>query len=137
MPYKDPEQRRLRSLRSNAALKEKDPDYFKKHHLEWSQRPEVKEVRRFQTVKRLYNLNAEEYLQMILDQNNLCAICYKPETHKNRNGDVRPLNVDHCHITGKVRGLLCTHCNSTLGNAFDDVSILESCIQYLKEHREN
>lgn len=86
---------------------------------------------RLQHVKRLYNLDADTYLGMVLKQENLCAICGNVETSKNKNGDVRPLCVDHCHTTGKVRGLLCNKCNALLGHANDDISVLENSIKYL------
>jgi len=58
-------------------------------------------------------------------QNNLCAICGSPPPKGRR------LHLDHCHETGQVRGLLCHHCNVALGFVKDDISILESAIEYL------
>ncbi len=55
------------------------------------------------------------YNEMLTSQNNLCAICNRPESKKSKQGVVRSLAVDHCHSTGKVRGLLCFDCNTTLG----------------------
>ena len=48
---------------------------------------------------RLYGISEEEYRNMILSQNNLCAICNEPS--------IKTLHIDHSHETGKVRGLLC------------------------------
>jgi hypothetical protein len=132
MPYKDPEVQKQKQREWYLQNKE----YHKQYNLVYKEKDGVKLTRRLQAVKRHYNLDAEQYLQMILDQNNCCAICNKPETHKNRNGDVRPLNVDHCHSTGKVRALLCTHCNSMLGQAFDSIERLQKGIEYLKNHSE-
>lgn len=50
----------------------------------------------------------EEYSEMLLSQNNVCKVC-------GRNSDKRRLAVDHDHITGRIRGLLCVKCNTTLG----------------------
>jgi hypothetical protein len=136
MPYKDPVKRKEHAKLRQQAFKERNPDYYRTYENTYKLKPEVIERRRLSAVKRLYNLDAEQYLQMILDQNNCCAICNKPETHKNRNGDVRPLNVDHCHVTGKVRALLCTHCNSMLGNAFDEIERLQKGIEYLNKYKE-
>lgn len=44
------------------------------------------------------------------------------------------LSVDHCHVTGKVRGLVCQNCNSMLGYAKDEERRLEMGIEYLKKH---
>lgn len=92
---------------------------------------------RLRHVKRKYNLDANDYLGMILQQNNVCAICLQPEDAVNGAGDVRPLCVDHDHSTGKVRGLLCNHCNALLGHAKDNITTLENSIEYLKRYAES
>jgi len=66
-----------------------------------------------------------------LKQNGKCAICKKPETRKTGN-KIRELSIDHCHKTGKVRGLLCDSCNNGLGRFKDSVKLLESALKYLK-----
>lgn len=68
-------------------------------------------------------------------QNHLCAICGKAETMKHKDGRVKPLCVDHCHTTDKIRGLLCGRCNSGIGMLKDDISIVESALNYLKSHK--
>jgi hypothetical protein len=73
-------------------------------------------------LKRKYNLDYQDYLQIRQDCNNLCQICKKD----------RPLVVDHCHTTGKVRGLLCSQCNSGLGHIKDNVDYLKKMIEYLE-----
>ncbi len=61
-----------------------------------------------------YGVTLEWYRAQEAKQLGLCAICGQPETVK-RSGVVRRLCVDHNHITGAVRGLLCTTCNTRLG----------------------
>ena len=68
-------------------------------------------------------------------QNHLCAICGSPETIRGRSGETRFLCVDHDHRTGKVRQLVCSACNSVLGDAEDDIRILEAAIAYLIKHK--
>ncbi len=51
----------------------------------------------------------------------------------NNNGDPVPLSVDHDHVTGAVRGLLCRRCNTGLGNFDDNIKIVQSALTYLKE----
>lgn len=57
---------------------------------------------------RAYGITPEHYQQMLEEQGNCCAICEK------ENG--RAMVIDHCHITGKIRGLLCDGCNLSLGH---------------------
>ena len=52
-----------------------------------------------------------------------CVIC----------GADGPLVVDHCHITGEIRGMLCNHCNRGLGHFRDDPMLLEFAAEYLRE----
>jgi len=74
--------------------------------------------------RRRYGLTEEQYNNMILSQNNLCAICNKPSKNK-------ALNIDHNHTTGKVRGLLCHNCNLAIGLFKEDISVFTSAIKYL------
>jgi hypothetical protein len=74
-----------------------------------------------------YKLTPEEYCDMYVKQNKQCAICKKEFELGGRKG----LYVDHCHTSGKVRGLLCPSCNSALGKFKDDVTILNKAIEYL------
>ena len=61
-----------------------------------------------------------------------CEICGKAVSLRAKNFHEKP-NIDHCHKTGAVRGLLCGYCNNLLGRCKDDVSILESAVRYLNE----
>jgi hypothetical protein len=74
-----------------------------------------------------YGLTDTEYHRLHEDQNKVCAICNQPE----ENGAM--LCVDHCHSTMKIRGLLCKKCNVALGYLNDDITLLESAINYLKK----
>src|SRR3972149_7949169 len=65
-----------------------------------------------------YGLTIEAYEALLNNQKYVGAICGLT----NKNG--RRLGVDHCHKTGKVRGLLCTTCNSGLGHFKDDRQLL-------------
>ena len=61
-----------------------------------------------------FGITREQFESMLAAQNGVCAICGRPETVK-RKGVVHALSVDHCHVTGKIRGLLCSRCNRLLG----------------------
>lgn len=89
----------------------------------------------FRHVRNLYGLTQEEYNKMFFEQDNKCKICKNPEKVITKKGIIKLLSVDHCHTTGKVRGLLCQNCNVLLANAKDNIDILESSIIYLKESK--
>lgn len=78
---------------------------------------------------RKFGITPDDYKNMNTKQKGLCKICGR----KNESGKI--LAVDHCHITGKVRGLLCSNCNRGIGLLRDDVKLLEKAIKYL--HEEN
>ena len=80
----------------------------------------------------LYGITLENYNTMLAQQHGVCKICGKPEKVK-FNGVTKSLAVDHCHKTGKVRGLLCQACNKALGLFNDDITILQNAINYLQE----
>lgn len=81
--------------------------------------------------KRLLGLTPEAYQSLLEAQGRKCAIC---ETEEPTAGK-RSFSADHNHKTGAVRGLLCTRCNTMLGNALDDPTILRAAISYLERHR--
>lgn len=63
-----------------------------------------------------YGISQEEYFELFWKQNGTCAICREKETAINSsNNKVQALAVDHCHETGKIRGLLCRRCNQGIG----------------------
>lgn len=72
-------------------------------------------------LKGKYGITIEEYESMLLRCESKCEIC----------GEEKSLNVDHCHSTGSVRGLLCTKCNTGLGKFGDDIEMLRRAIRYL------
>ena len=76
---------------------------------------------------RQYGLTLEEYDVLKESQSGGCAICgATPDTN---------LRVDHDHATGKIRGLLCHHCNTGLGMFREDVALMLKAIVYLSENR--
>lgn len=81
------------------------------------------------SLKREYNLTSEQHRAMIEAQDGRCAICRKPE------GDGRELSVDHCHQTGRPRGLLCWQCNTAIGKLGDTVEGVRAALAYLEDAR--
>ena len=69
-------------------------------------------------------------------QNYVCAICFNPEIRVHRlTQTVTSLSVDHCHKTGKVRGLLCHSCNTALGLLKDNTDVMRLAINYLETNK--
>jgi hypothetical protein len=93
-----------------------------------------KTQRRDRELKKKYGISFETYIDMLQKQQGVCAICKRPETKLDKGGNIRPLCVDHCHVSGKVRGLLCASCNLALGNLEDNVTYFLNAISYLEEH---
>lgn len=81
--------------------------------------------------KRVYGILAKDYKEMHKKQNGLCAICYSPGFNMKDLNEPQ-LVVDHCHSTGKVRGLLCHNCNRALGLFQDLVGVVENAKRYLE-----
>ena len=90
--------------------------------------PSVKQKSRNHHLKTTYGITQDDYNMMFEKQGGRCAICEKHQTEISR-----ALSVDHCHTTGKVRGLLCHTCNSAIGKFYDNINLLENAILYLKE----
>lgn len=78
---------------------------------------------------RKYGITKMDYDKLAESQLNKCDIC---GTHQD-NLD-RLLDVDHCHKSGKIRGLLCRHCNLLIGHAKDSVETLKNAVEYLNKN---
>lgn len=91
--------------------RERNKDTLKSSYKKWA-------------LKKNYGLSIEEYNSLLKLQNNCCAICNKKEQKK-------MLAVDHCHSTGKVRGLLCSKCNTAIGLVKENKETLNKMIAYL------
>lgn len=66
---------------------------------------------------------------MLQDQGGVCAICLGPPSAFDC------YCVDHDHVTGKIRGLLCSKCNSAIGLLQDDPNVVDRAAIYLRGHR--
>lgn len=88
--------------------------------------------RRNATLKCEFGITIDDYNIMLKNQNNVCGICFKPETDQDKKTKkIRSLAVDHCHTTGKIRGLLCRKCNTAIGLLKEDLNIINNCVSYL------
>lgn len=85
-----------------------------------------------QKVHSKYGISEYEHEDLLITANYKCEICGKEEIGiDNRTGKIYELAIDHCHKTGKVRGVLCASCNTSLGGFKDDTNLLQKAIQYL------
>lgn len=78
-------------------------------------------------IKTKFGIVKEDYNELIINQNNSCAICF-------RKDDYQRIGVDHNHKTGKVRGILCARCNTGIGLLQDDIDLLKEAIRYLEKY---
>lgn len=126
--------------------KQKASDYARKKRAEdpWASRsrdkeryknPKRRESMYRNRVRNLYGLSLDEVHQMEALQGGRCAICNTDNPGTRRNGKIVRWHVDHCHSTGKVRGLLCVKCNTGLGNFKDSIDTLERAISYLRANQ--
>lgn len=156
----DSEYKKKREAKSYAIKKEKyesDPEFRKKilakqsewRKEQWANNPEYREKIKAQlkkardnnpefrknarksNLKRQYGMTPEEYDQMLEEQDGRCKICGTHQSELKRR-----LAIDHCHKSGKIRGLLCADCNTGIGHLKDDPKILEKAKQYLESFSE-
>ena len=86
---------------------------------------EIKNRRR-NHFRREYGITYEQFEHMLVEQNYKCAICSCDVSEK--------FNIDHCHVTKVVRGILCWDCNIGLGRFKDDITHLRNAITYLENN---
>jgi hypothetical protein len=87
-------------------------------------------------LKTYYKLTWEDYLNLYEKQHGQCAICLTPiaalyQEGVNSKKDVA--HVDHCHETGRVRGLLCRYCNVGIGHLKDSALLCKLASKYLEK----
>lgn len=115
---KEIKRKRMRELRAkDQGVRERE----KVSQKAWRNRPENKRSTRERSLWRLYGITSKEYDALFVAQSGLCAICYRD----------KPLVVDHSHLTGVVRGLLCQSCNTAIGLLGDSLEGVQSATLYL------
>jgi len=131
VPYKDPEVGKARKKKyredNRERLRAKDKTYAKR------KKKENANWRLDGTMKYRYGITAEQYNQMMAAQGGVCVICAIAGTVK---VEKRSLCVDHDHVTGRVRGLLCHRHNFLLGNAGDSLAELSAAYHYLNHYKQ-
>jgi len=98
-----------------------------KARTQYRNRGSLKQYNREEHLQRRYGISSLVYEKMLADQNGVCWICKRPPKK-------RRLSVDHCHTTGKVRGLLCWNCNyRLLPTGRDNPEIFQRAADYLNK----
>jgi hypothetical protein len=103
-------------------------DCERPYNRQYNQSAVGREVQRRSKLKATYGITPEQYAALLKKQGGRCALC------KRRPGQ-RKLAVDHDHISGKVRGLLCIGCNTGLGALQDDPTLIRLGAKYVESHR--
>ena len=109
------------SVQKQKKQKERDPSIYRR--IEWPSK-----------LKNKYGITVDNYYQMLENQNGGCGICGTkvPSARQRQYVTQEMFFVDHCHSTGKVRGLLCGKCNRGLGYFEDEPERLEEAANYLR-----
>lgn len=81
-------------------------------------------------------VDADRYEEMLHAQGGVCAVCGCPERASDgASGKTRDLAIDHDHVTGVIRALLCSNCNRALGLFNDSADLLAKAVEYLDRHK--
>ena len=96
----------------------------KRHGNKKSKYNDPKDVHKNSRLLRMYGISLDNFNDMFELQKGVCKIC-------GMEGKAKGLQVDHCHVTGKVRGLLCVSCNTMLGKIERNPSLLLNMKEYL------
>lgn len=94
---------------------------------------EAKRRDRSANLRKNYGISQVDYDERLSRQGGLCAICRGSNTSRRRAF----FDVDHCHSTGVVRGILCSKCNTGLGLFGDSRAVLANAIAYLEQYASN
>lgn len=123
MPYSDPDMYRA----MQRAYYHRNRDVLNQRSKDWYARNKARAVATTwrNRIRRDFGITEQEYNAMLVAQQGVCAICRQPPKR------IR-LDVDHCHATKKVRGLLCNKCNRGLGWFCDSDVLMVRAANYLK-----
>lgn len=89
---------------------------------------QMKRRQRLKVIEKKLGVTEEMYNAMFKKQQGKCFICDRHQSELKRT-----LAVDHCHITNKIRGLLCGNCNTALGLVKENKQILKKMVSYLNK----
>lgn len=108
---------------ANRKNREKRKEYYNS--------PERKLKYRSWELERKFGITHEDYELMLAEQDGVCKICKQHRVASNKYY----MAIDHCHNTGKIRGILCTRCNTAIGLLEENIDNLNNAIKYLMENK--
>lgn len=126
MPHKDPEARKAYARAYQKRWREKHPERRKKHERDcyYKRRtPEYLEAAALRARAWRLGVTPLELREILKRADGRCAACGEKTSEP---------HVDHCHATGKIRGVLCRGCNLALGHAKNDPAVLRKLAEYLE-----
>jgi hypothetical protein len=132
----DNEWHKLHYARNRLAKKQRAKEYYQKpgvkeHRKAYrnSRKQKDKIWKKNWDLEKKYGINLDALIDTIKAQHNHCPICrtYYPTFH-------RAWHVDHCHVSGKIRGVICNSCNILLGHAKDRPRVLRNAAEYLEKN---
>lgn len=119
-----PERARASQRKTEIKWREKNKDLIKERY-----HAKYRDVNINWKLQKRYGITIDDYNEMFSNQKGCCKICERHQSMLSKK-----LRVDHCHATGKVRGLLCDACNVSLGLFKENINTLKNAINYLKEN---
>lgn len=108
--------------------------FRKGHHRRMHGTPgawDAREAKANERMLRVYGITRDEYDRRVQTQGDRCACCGTSEKGKGRNGPRKLWCIDHDHVTGAIRGLLCHQCNAGIGNLGDNADGVRRALEYL------
>ena len=145
--YKDPEARKAAAA-ARYARKKADPVAYAamresnrkrvaayRDRLRAADPEEVKARARRSNLRNKYSITPEDVLTMLDEQDHKCCICKSQLLKQNGSKNCKRTHaVDHCHESGRVRGILCIRCNLGLGYFKDNATTLVAAARYIQEN---
>src|SRR3990167_7147178 len=100
-------------------------DLYREHH---------NAIKRASLLRCRYGITPQQYAEQLKSQDNGCAICGSKTSNNGKS--IQLFDIDHCHYSGKIRGILCRDCNVTVGVVEKKWPKILLILEYLKQHIE-
>lgn len=125
------EKLKLVNAGSGFVIYDDEVEAYKEPQIFYPNGPVTKRIKRDSHLRQKYGMSQKDYEKRLESQSGGCEICGSSVVDNSPDAESRPFNVDHCHSSGKVRGLLCTGCNTMIGFFEKALPKLDKIIEYL------